>query len=116
MKLKNLIAIAGLILLFASCKKESSHSSTTAKVIVMLDYLGSGGYYNDNIDGVPSGLTLGANGPFTVSTTKAYTMVYKANDNFPETSISNWTPTPDRTWVIHCYVNGNLEHIETYPQ
>ncbi len=101
-------------LMLAGCNKEVV--SNTAQVKIKLDYLGDGGYYNDNIDGVPQDLDLGVNGPFTVSTAQKYTMVYKANSDFPETSITNWSPTAKGVWVIHCYVSGNYQYIETYPE
>lgn len=114
MKLKLFITVAVTLLLLGGCKKEVI--PTTTQIKIKIDYLGAGGYYNDNIDGVPQGLTLGVNGPFTVSLDKKYTMVYRANSNFPETSITNWSPTANTVWVIHCYVSGNYEHIETYPE
>ena len=107
------MAVTGIILFLSACKKDVPQM---ARVKVQIDYLGAGGYYNDNISGVPAGLTLGSNGPFTVHADQQYTMVYRANADFPETSISNWTPTTNGVWVIHCYVTGNLEHIETYPE
>lgn len=114
MKTTFLIIASFALLMFAGCKKVVT--STTAQVKIKIDYLGDGGYYNDDIDGVPQGLTLGINGPFKVSTTGKYTMVYRANSDFPEASITNWTPTTDKVWVIHCYVSGDREHIETYPE
>lgn len=114
MKSKFFIVAAITLLFLEGCKKDVTPSN--AQVKIKIDYLGDGGYYNDNIDGVPQGLTLGVNGPFTVSPDKKYTMTYRANSNYPETSITDWTPTTNRTWVIHCYVLGNYEHIETYPE
>lgn len=115
MKLKLSLVILLIAIAIGSCSKKDTLPKT-AQVKIKIDYLGSGGYYNDNIDGVPSGLVIGTNGPFTVDPSKKYWMVYKANSNFPETTITDWSPTTDRVWVIHCYVSGNYEHIETYPE
>jgi hypothetical protein len=115
MKKLLLLIFAGVAIFFASCKKEDL-TPKTAQVKVKIDYLGSGGYYNDNIDGVPSGLVIGTNGPYTADPAKQYTLEYKANSNFGVATITGWSPTAGKTWVIHCYVSGNIAHIETYPE
>lgn len=111
-KISLAIIFSAFALLITSCKKEEK--SSVAHVKVKIDYLGSGGYYNDDIDGVPSGLVLGSNGPYNVDPNKTYTLTYKAASNFNEVHITGWSPTTDVTWVIHCYMVNNVEHIETY--
>jgi hypothetical protein len=113
MKSKFFLVILAVLLLGA-CKKDVESDSASLKI--KIDYMGDGGYYDDNIDGVPQGLSLGMNGPFTTSAKKSYSMVYKANANFGEATISNWTPTTGVIWVIHCYVLGNTAYIESYPE
>lgn len=109
------------LILFTACKKEENIPQSSeppyVNVKVMLDYLGTDGYYNDNIEGIPSGLTVGAsNGPYKVTVDKTYTIEYKASSSFPvltyQTNFGGGVDYSGKTWVIHCYVSGNVEHIE----
>jgi hypothetical protein len=115
-KILSLAIICSLFaLLFTGCKKEEEEIvPKMAKVKIKIDYLGTGGYYNDNIDGVPTGLVIGTNGPFTADPDRSYTLTYKAASNFGEATIKDWSPTGGLTWIIHCYVSNNVAHIETY--
>lgn len=106
-----IIFIMGIgVLLLVSCKKEKA-----AQVIVQIDYLGAGGYYNDNIDGVPGGLTIGENGPYPMESDRSYNIEYKADGNFP---VLNQTinMSSKGTWKIHCYVDGNREYVTFLPE
>lgn len=91
-----------------SCQKEKK-----TQVMVNIEYIGSGGYYNDNIEGVPSGLVIGENGPFPADPDKTYTIEYQADENFPVIT-KEWSPTGG-PWTIHCYVTGNTEYIQVTP-
>lgn len=62
---------------FLGCKKES-----VPKITIKLEYLAEGGYYNDDIQAVPSGLILGSNGPYAFDINKTYNLEYKAGANF----------------------------------
>jgi hypothetical protein len=106
--IKTLSTLLVLSLCFAECTKRQDSS-----VKIQIDYLGSGGYYNDNIDAVPTGLTLGVNGPYPADPDKTYTLEYKASDNFPVIT-KTWSPTSG-PWKIHCYVQGNNEYMEAIP-
>lgn len=114
-----LIVMLGIFfasVLITGCKKDSSVTPKVAHIKVKIDYLTSGGYYNDNIDGIPTGLVVGVNGPFDVDPSKKYYMEYKAGSNWNVARIDGWSPTTTVTWIIHCYIQGNIEHIETYPE
>lgn len=103
------VAISGIF----GCEKDVTVE--TAEVYVQLDYIGSGGYYNDNIDGVPSGLQIGSlNGPYPAEPGRTYTIEYQASSSFPVITKS-WTPTSG-TWTIRCYVQGNTEYIQVSPR
>ena len=125
--MKNLYVITAVIFAccFCSCKKEDAPDKEieipTVNVKVAIDYVGSGGYYDDDIESVPSGLIVGTtNGPFKVPLTKTYTIRYKANNSFKEltyqTNFGGGILSTINTYVIHCYVNGNTEHIEVKPE
>ncbi len=102
--------------LLGSCKKDVTTSNLT-RVVVQIDYLGDGGYYNDNIDGIPYGLYVGTNGPFEVDASKSYSIEYYPNNNWTTPAkIESWRPTTNVAWVIHCYVSDNVAYIQTYPQ
>lgn len=92
----------------SQCTKQQSSS-----VKIQIDYLGSGGYYNDNIDAVPTGLTLGINGPYPADPDKTYTLEYKADENFPVLT-KTWSPATG-PWKIHCYVQGNYAYMNAEP-
>lgn len=102
-----LLACIG-IAFFSSCQKEKATQLT-----VQIDYIGAGGYYNDDIKGVPTGLIVGSNGPYTVDPGQTYTLEYKADDNFPVVT-KMWKPTSG-PWKIHCYVQGNVEYMNATP-
>jgi hypothetical protein len=80
---------------------------------IQLDYIGGGGYYNDNIAAVPSGLIIGSNGPFTIDKDQTYTLEYKADANFPVITKS-WKPSSG-VWKIHCYKSGNTAYLQVIP-
>lgn len=114
MKLKITAIAMLLVVLMTGCQKEEiTPAKTTVKI--QLDYLEAGGYYNDNISGVPSGLVLGTNGPFEIEPDIQYHIQYRASSNFPEVTI-DWTPSKGKNYVIHGYVSGNYEHIEANPE
>lgn len=113
MKFRISILTAFLFFCLIGCKKEEVPKKTFVKV--QIDYLGAGGYYNDNIDGVPSGLTIGTNGPYEIDPDTRYHLQYKAASNFPEVSL-DWTPSKGTTYIIHNYVTANTEHLEVNPQ
>ncbi len=105
-----------MLLLLASCDPGDIFlEPETAKVKIRIEYLGAGGYYNDNMDAVPYNLALGVNGPFEVDPDATYKISYKADYNFPEVQL-NWTPVAGQTWVIHCFVENNIEYIRTYAE
>jgi hypothetical protein len=112
MKLKLSIIATLLFVCVIGCKKEEVPKKTYVKV--QIDYIGSGGYYNDNINGVPSGLIVGTNGPYEIDPGTQYHLQYKAASNFPEITL-DWTPTKGSSSTIHSYVTGNTEHIEVIP-
>jgi hypothetical protein len=107
------IAFTFVLAFLTGCKKQDT-GPQLAKVKVVIDYLGSGGYYNDNIDGIPSGLVVGTNGPFDVDPSKDYFLEYKAGSSWNAIRINSWSPTTTATWVIHCYVSGTTAHLQTY--
>ena len=115
-KLFAILLVTSVAIFPTSCTKDKDVAPKMSQVKVKLDYLGTGGYYNDDIDGVPNGLVLGTNGPYTADPKKKYTLEYRASSSFGVATITDWSPTADRTWVIHCYVSGNIAHIETYPE
>lgn len=109
--MKSIFFVAFILTAIAlfGCKKENAMT----QVKIQIDYLGAGGYYNDNISGVPSGLSLGSNGPYPADPGQTYTVTYKADDNFPVIT-KMFTPTSG-LWTIHCYVVANTEYITTMP-
>ena len=102
-----------LALLLVSVELCSCTKDKLAKITIQIDYIGAGGYYNDNIDAVPTGLNIGSNGPYTADPDKTYTLEYKADNNFPVIT-KTWSPTSG-PWKIHCYVQGNQEYITAFP-
>jgi hypothetical protein len=94
------------------CIKETPLEKETT-LTIQLDYIGGGGYYNDNIAAVPSGLIIGSNGPFTIDKDQTYTLEYKADANFPVITKS-WKPTSG-AWKIHCYKSGNTAYLQVLP-
>lgn len=90
------------------------------EVKVQIDYLGNGGYYNDDIDGVPSGLAVGTvNGPYDAKSGQAYTIEYKADNRFGVVTLQhsfNGITGRRAIWIIHCYVSGNTANIDVYAE
>ena len=107
---KAAIVILSIVIAFlqTGCTKEKM-----AQVSIKIDYLGAGGFYNDDIDGVPVGLSLGINGPYSADPERTYTIEYQADENFPVIT-RQWSPTSG-PWTIHCYVQGNTEYITVTP-
>jgi len=113
-KILSLLLLCATVLVFMSgCKKEVIDDGM-ARVKIKIDYLGAGGYYNDDMAGVPSGLIVGVNGPFEVDPDGSYTLTYKAASNYGEAKLTSWSPTTTGTWVVHCYVENNVAHLRTY--
>jgi len=105
-----LVAILGLLLIQSGCKKDAN----SAQIYVKIDYLGSGGYYNDDIPGVPSNLVVGVNGPFPATSGQTYHLEYKADANYPVVT-EDWNLRASGPWTIHCYVSGNAAYITGLP-
>jgi hypothetical protein len=103
-----LFGIMSMAFLQWGCTKDKM-----SQVKIQIDYSGTGGYYNDNIDAVPSGLIVGENGPYTADPDKTYTLEYKASSNFSVIT-KQWSPTSG-PWKIHCYVEGNIAYMIATP-
>ena len=102
------LLVAGIVVCFLGCKKES-----LPKVTIKLEYLAAGGYYNDDIEAVPSGLTLGSNGPYVFDINKTYTLEYKAGASF-NVIRQSWKPA-SAFWTIRCWVEGNRAYMQAIP-
>lgn len=108
-----------LMLLTALCMQSCTKDAATANVAhvkIQIDYLGSGGYYNDNMGGVPQGLVIGTNGPFDVDAGKTYTLQYLPDSRWTSPATVNFSPGAGITWIVHCYVSGNTGTIEYHTQ
>ncbi len=103
-----------LSVIFASCEKdeEEIYVPPVNYVTVKIDYLGDGGSYNDNINGVPYGLEIGSNGPYIFDAPQTYTISYRPSNNWSTPITLEWSPAGNgRAYEIHCYVEGNTGHV-----
>ncbi len=98
------------------CTKDQTKKPTPpaqAQVTVQIDYVGTGGFYKDDVTPASTIYVIGTNGPYQVDPSKTYTLQYKADENFPVLT-KTWSPTSG-PWTIHCYVSGNTEYISVQP-
>lgn len=118
MKLFNKLMLFATVctLSFSSCVDEEDYDVTPSKdyVTIQIDYLGSGGYYNDNISGVPYGLVQGSNGPYEFDASQQYHIEYKPSSSWSTPVQLNWSPSGSGSHTIHCWVSGNTGYIQAY--
>lgn len=91
------------------CKKEK-----LPELWIEIEYMGDGGFYNDDIESVPYNLMLGLNGPFRYEPYKTYNIQYKADRDFG-VATREFTPQGNHYWTIRCSKVGNRAQIVVVP-